>query len=135
MLALLAANKRYLSLYLFCASGGRYFAERCADRLPKASIGLSCLRFTRLASVDTAVLRAPAALVVAVVVVVARDRGRRGVAGSGVGEGGGDHDPQGIGLQGDPHGAASADFAVDVEIHRRVGLQPQLASGEEGCAG
>ena len=52
MLALLAANKRYLSLYLLCASGGRYLAERCADRLPKASIGLSCLRFTRLASVD-----------------------------------------------------------------------------------
>src|SRR5687768_16194496 len=41
-------DKRYLSLYLLCASGGRYLAERCADRLPKASIGLSCLRFTRL---------------------------------------------------------------------------------------
>jgi hypothetical protein len=52
----LAARKRYISLYVLCATGGRYLAESYAERLPKASVGKSCVRFTRLADVDTAVL-------------------------------------------------------------------------------
>lgn len=52
----LAANKRHLSLYVLSADEGRYLAERYADRLPKASVGKSCVRFTRLADVDRGVL-------------------------------------------------------------------------------
>jgi hypothetical protein len=53
----LAAQKRYISLYVLCSVDGGYLAERYADRLPKASIGKSCVRFTRLADVDEGVLR------------------------------------------------------------------------------
>jgi hypothetical protein len=53
----LAAQKRYISLYVSCAVEGRYLAEQYADRLPKASIGKSCVRFTRLCDVDGDVLR------------------------------------------------------------------------------
>ena len=53
----LAAQKRYLSLYVLCSVDGGYLAERYAARLPKASIGKSCVRFTRLADVDEGVLR------------------------------------------------------------------------------
>lgn len=53
----LASNKRYISLYVLCSTGGRYLAETYAPRLPKASIGKSCVRFPRLAAVDTGVLR------------------------------------------------------------------------------
>ena len=55
MLAL-ASRKRYIALYVLCATGGGYLAESYAERLPKASIGTSCVRFTRLADVDTTVL-------------------------------------------------------------------------------
>jgi hypothetical protein len=52
----LASQKRYISLYVLCASGGRYLAESYAERLPKASVGKSCVRFARLSDVDPAVL-------------------------------------------------------------------------------
>ena len=52
----LASQKRYISLYVLCANGGRYLAESYAERLPKASVGKSCVRFARLSDVDTAVL-------------------------------------------------------------------------------
>ncbi len=52
----LASNRRYLSLYVLSCTGGRYLAERYADRLPGASVGRSCVRFPRLAAVDLAVL-------------------------------------------------------------------------------
>ncbi len=52
----LASNRRYLSLYVLSCAGGRYLAERYADRLPGASVGRSCVRFPRLAAVDLAVL-------------------------------------------------------------------------------
>ena len=52
----LASQKRYISLYVLCATGGRYLAESYVERLPKASVGKSCVRFTRLADIDTAVL-------------------------------------------------------------------------------
>jgi hypothetical protein len=49
----LASQKRYLSLYL-CAvdEDGQYLAEANADRLGKVSCGRSCVRFTKLDSVD-----------------------------------------------------------------------------------
>ncbi|GAA1876355.1 hypothetical protein GCM10009836_67170 [Pseudonocardia ailaonensis] len=53
----LAAQKRHFSVYVACASQGRYLAESYADRLPGASVGKSCVRFTTLAKVDEAVLR------------------------------------------------------------------------------
>jgi hypothetical protein len=52
----LASQKRYISLYVLCANGGRYLAESYAERLPKASVGKSCVRFARLSDVDPAVL-------------------------------------------------------------------------------
>ena len=41
----IASNKSYISLY--CSA-----AERYRDRLPKASIGKSCVRFKKLADLD-----------------------------------------------------------------------------------
>jgi len=52
----LASQKRYISLYVLCSTGGRYLAESYAERLPKASIGKSCVRFARLSDVDADVL-------------------------------------------------------------------------------
>ena len=52
----LASQKRYISLYVLCSNGGRYLAESYAERLPKASVGKSCVRFARLSDVDPAVL-------------------------------------------------------------------------------
>ena len=48
----LASQKRYISLYVLAADGGEYVAERFKDRLPKADIGRSCVRFRRLADLD-----------------------------------------------------------------------------------
>jgi hypothetical protein len=52
----LASQKSYISLYVSCVKGGHYLAEEYQDRLPKADIGKSCVRFKRLSDVDTAVL-------------------------------------------------------------------------------
>jgi uncharacterized protein YdhG (YjbR/CyaY superfamily) len=57
MLVGLASNKNYISLYVTVPSpDGRYLAESYQDRLPKASIGKSCIRFKRLDDVDRDVL-------------------------------------------------------------------------------
>ena len=53
----LASRKQYISLYVLCTEDGRYLAERYADRLPKASIGKSCVRFKRTDDIDIDVLR------------------------------------------------------------------------------
>ena len=53
----IASNKRYVSLYCCAADERGYVAERYRDRLPKASIGRSCVRFSRLADLDEDVLR------------------------------------------------------------------------------
>ena len=53
----IANRKQYISLYVNCASEGRYLAESFAGRLPKADVGRSCIRFKRLADVDAEVLR------------------------------------------------------------------------------
>lgn len=53
----LASNKNYISVYA-CASDDRgYVAERYRDKLPKAKIGRSCIRFKRLDDLDRDVLR------------------------------------------------------------------------------
>ena len=53
----LSSRKRYISLYVLCTDDGAYLAERYVDRLPKASIGKSCVRFKRLDDVDVDVVR------------------------------------------------------------------------------
>jgi uncharacterized protein YdhG (YjbR/CyaY superfamily) len=54
----LASNKRYISLYVVAEDGkGGYLAESYRDRLPKADIGKSCVRFKHLEDVDEKVLR------------------------------------------------------------------------------
>ena len=54
----LASHKRYMSLYVTAEDGeGGYLAEAYRDRLPKADIGKSCVRFRRLDDLDQDVLR------------------------------------------------------------------------------
>ena len=53
----LASNKRYISLYVSCTVEDRYLAETYIERLPKASIGKSCVRFRRTDDVDLDVVR------------------------------------------------------------------------------
>jgi uncharacterized protein YdhG (YjbR/CyaY superfamily) len=53
----LASQKRYISLYVIGTRDGGYLAETFRDRLPKADIGKSCVRFKRLSDVDTSALR------------------------------------------------------------------------------
>ena len=50
----LASNKRYISLYVMATdpAGGGYLAESYKDRLPRADIGRSCVRFKRPDDVD-----------------------------------------------------------------------------------
>jgi Domain of unknown function (DU1801) len=53
MLVGLASNKQYISLYVTAVRpGGGYLAESYKDRLPRASIGKSCVRFKRLGDLD-----------------------------------------------------------------------------------
>ena len=52
-----ANNKRYISLYCCSADESGYVAERYRERLPKADIGKSCVRFKRLSDLDEATLR------------------------------------------------------------------------------
>ena len=53
----IANNKRYISLYCCSADETGYVAERYKERLAKASIGKSCVRFRRLSDLDEDVLR------------------------------------------------------------------------------
>ena len=52
----LASQKRYISLYVCATDADGYVAEHYRERLPKADIGKSCIRFKRLADVDLEVL-------------------------------------------------------------------------------
>jgi hypothetical protein len=57
MLVGFASNKNYISLYVTATTAdGGYLAESYQPRLPKASIGKSCVRFKRLSDVDTSAL-------------------------------------------------------------------------------
>jgi hypothetical protein len=51
-----ASNKNYISLYVAATTPDGWLAESYRDRLPKASIGKSCIRFKRLSDVDISVL-------------------------------------------------------------------------------
>ena len=53
----LASNKSYISLYVLCTVDGEYLAGSYADRLPKANIGKSCVRFRRTSDIDLTALR------------------------------------------------------------------------------
>ena len=48
----IASNASYISMYCLVADADGSLAERYADRLPKASIGTSCVRFKKLADLD-----------------------------------------------------------------------------------
>jgi hypothetical protein len=52
----LASNKATISLHVLMADESGHLAEGFADRLPKADIGRSCVRFKRLDDVDVSVL-------------------------------------------------------------------------------
>ena len=53
----IANNKQYISLYSCAADEDGYVAERYKDRLSKANIGKSCVRFKRLSDLDEETLR------------------------------------------------------------------------------
>ena len=53
-----ASNASYISLYCFATDEDGYVAERYVDRLPKASIGKTCVRFKKLADLDEEALAA-----------------------------------------------------------------------------
>lgn len=55
-LILLASQKNYISLYVCAGNGKEYLAESYKDKLPKTSIGKSCIRFKRLEDVDLQVV-------------------------------------------------------------------------------
>ncbi len=52
----LANQKNYISLYICLEEGGKYIAELYKDRLPKANIGKSCIRFKKLSDIDLDVI-------------------------------------------------------------------------------
>lgn len=52
----LASQKNYISVYVCGTDGEKYVAEQYKDKLPKASIGKSCIRFKKTADVDLKVL-------------------------------------------------------------------------------
>ena len=54
----LSPRKNYISLYVLCTQDGAYLAESYKDRLPKADIGKSCVRFKRTGDIDLGELRA-----------------------------------------------------------------------------
>lgn len=56
-LVALASQKNYISVYV-CAvdDNKKYVAENYKDKLPKASIGKSCIRFKQLSDIDINVL-------------------------------------------------------------------------------
>ena len=53
----MASRAAAISLYVAGTADGRYLAEEYVERLPKASIGKSCIRFRRPDDLDLAVLR------------------------------------------------------------------------------
>ncbi len=53
----IANNKQYISLYCCAADENGYVAERFKERLPKANIGKSCVRFKRVSDLDEEALK------------------------------------------------------------------------------
>jgi hypothetical protein len=54
----IASNASYISLYCVAADADGYVAGRYVDRLPKAHVGQTCVRFTKLADLDEEALSA-----------------------------------------------------------------------------
>jgi hypothetical protein len=52
----LASQKNYISVYICCVENGQYLAEGYKDKLSKASIGKSCIRFKSLSDIDLSIL-------------------------------------------------------------------------------
>ena len=52
----LASQKNYISIYICSMQNGTYLAEGYKDKLPKASIGKSCIRFKTLEDIDPSLL-------------------------------------------------------------------------------
>ena len=52
----LASQKNYISVYICSVDKGTYIAETYKDKLPKASIGKSCIRFKKLEDIDLSIL-------------------------------------------------------------------------------
>jgi Domain of unknown function (DU1801) len=53
----LAAQKRYLSLYVSAVIDGEYVAERFASQLGNVSCGKSCIRFTKVDKINLETLK------------------------------------------------------------------------------
>ncbi len=52
----LASQKNYISLYVCAVIDNKYLAEEYKEKLPKANIGKSCIRFRKIEDIDLAVL-------------------------------------------------------------------------------
>ncbi len=52
----LASQKNYISIYICSVENGTYIAESYKDKLPKASIGKSCIRFKKIEDIDFSTL-------------------------------------------------------------------------------
>lgn len=52
----LANQKNYISVYVCALENAKYIAEAYRDKLPKASIGKSCIRFKTLKDIDLSIL-------------------------------------------------------------------------------
>lgn len=52
----LASQKNYISLYICAMDGKEYIAQNYERKLPKASIGKSCIRFKRIDDVNLEVI-------------------------------------------------------------------------------
>jgi len=53
----LASQKNYISVYVCALMGNKYLAETYKSKLPKASVGKSCIRFKKFEEIDFDVLK------------------------------------------------------------------------------
>lgn len=53
----LASQKNYISLYVCAMDGERYLTEEYKPKLPKTSIGKSCIRFKKIEDIDLEVIK------------------------------------------------------------------------------
>lgn len=52
----LASNKNYISIYVCPPEENQYIPEKYKDKLPKANIGKSCIRYKKFADIEFAAL-------------------------------------------------------------------------------
>jgi hypothetical protein len=53
----LASQKNYISVYVCIMDGEEYIAEKYKAKLPKASIGKSCIRFKKISEINLEILK------------------------------------------------------------------------------